>query len=106
MIASGENGKVIVRDGEISFDLSKAEEYTALVLRLTNPDERVEFDAELFAVDESLTDEARAKANRYATFLSDFVRKRSEILKANKLLTAEQREAAIGAFIEQLKADV
>lgn len=104
MITCDANGKVIVRDGEDSFDLSLAEQYADFVLKLTDPSDQVELDEQFVSVDESLTGEAKAKADRYAAFLSSFVRRRAEIITADKALTTGQREAAIDAFIDRLQA--
>ena len=103
MITCGTEGKVIVQIGKDSFDLSVSDEYADLVLRLTSPDTRIQFDESDFAVDESLVNESRAKAERYAQFLSDFLERRKDKLEEDETLTAEKREASIIEFIDNLK---
>lgn len=103
MITCGAEGKVIVQIGQESFDLSVSDEYAGLVLRLTSPDTRIQFSESDFAVDENLANENRAKAERYAQFLSDFLKRRKEKLEEDGLLAPEKREASIIEFIEKLK---
>ena len=96
--------QALKRFGGDSFDLSLAEQYAEFVLKLTDPNDQVELDEQFVSVDESLTGEAKAKADRYAAFLSSFVRRRAEKITEDKALTTEQREAAIDAFIDRLQA--
>lgn len=104
MITCDENGNVIVREGESSFNLSSSDEYAELVLLLTSPDKGVKVDAALFAVDENLSSGEKARADRYAAFLSDYAARRAAKFEADESIAAEQRDAAISAFIERLQA--
>jgi hypothetical protein len=103
MITCGTEGKILVQIGQDSFDLSVSDEYANLVLRLTSPDTRIQFNESDFAVDESLANESRDKAERYAQFLTDFLERRKAKLEEDKTLSAEKREASIIEFIDNLK---
>ena len=105
MITCGANGNVVVQNGTESFDLSSSDDYSNLVLKLTSPDEREHFPAELFEVDKGLTGDERAKAERYSEFFSDFINRRAAKLEEIDVPTFEQREASIRAFIERLRRE-
>lgn len=105
MVTCGANGNIIVQNGADFFDLSSSDDYSNLILKLTSPDEEEQFPAEFFEVDEALTGDERAKAERYSEFFSDFADRRVAKLEEIDAPTFEQREASIRAFIERLKQD-
>lgn len=106
MIRADANGNIIVEVNGRVYSLSNTEQYTAFLMWLTSPDETSIVSPDDFSVMPGLPDEYAAKAMRYSEFLEDFARQRTVKLgELSKLLTSEQREAAIEKFITELKGE-
>lgn len=104
MIKCNESGSIVVEIDDAVYDLSNSEQYADFLLWATSPDEKKAIGGDVFEIAGDVPDEYRAKASRYAEFLSEYARRRQEKLtEMAKSLTTEQREARILAFIENLK---
>lgn len=104
MITCNEGGSIIIKTEDAVYDLSNSEQYANFLLWVTSPDEKKAIGGDAFEIADDVPDECRAKAARYADFLSDYAQRRTEKLtEMAKSLSAEQREARIKEFIASLK---
>ena len=105
MIKCDAKGEIVVKTEDAEYNLSITEDYTNFLIWITTPSENESICNDAFVVDDKIDETNRAKADRYSSFLCDFVNKRNEILKDKEMLSDEEREEQIKAFLEKLKGD-
>ena len=105
MITCNESGSIVVKIDDAEYDLSISEQYANFLLWATSTDAKEVIDADAFKVDDCILEENREKAFRYAEFLKEYaLRRQNKLAEMAKILTTEQREEDINAFIERLRS--
>lgn len=104
MISTTNESEIVVKVGNKSYKLSSSKEYAEFLIWVTSPDPAIDISPDQFEVDPSVPDQDRPKAERYSEFLKGFAARRKEKLSTvDDGLTAEEREARIKEFINELK---
>ncbi|WP_298579895.1 hypothetical protein [uncultured Olegusella sp.] len=105
MITCDENGAVVVKVNDTSYNLSKTDQYTDFLMWITAPDPAVAIDEAMLEVDPSCPSEAIEKLNRYKEFLAAFVNRREALLeKAPTSAAGSQRISEINSLVDRLKS--
>lgn len=104
MITCDDNGGILVDVDGRSYCLSDTEQYSEFLLRVTSPDPGDDIADASFEVDESVPEERRECAQRYADFLIDFAKARRERLSSkSEGCSYEQLQSKIEALIQSLQ---
>lgn len=106
MINCDNNGSIVVNANNCSYKLSNSDDYTDFLLWLTSPNPADSIDGSAFEVDESVPEEHRELAQRYAEFLTEFAEIRAERLSSKGEGSGyDQLKSRVNELISSFKGD-